>query len=118
MTSLIRTTATADSGANIGHEEYIQPLFQRNCCAGLSAAAMAGGLIVLDATSLLVGSTRGDVVVPGDLNASLPIVCILAAEHIAVGAGMVAMTIVQTLLDLTLAANDDCSAKKRPNVAH
>lgn len=72
LTSLVRVTATSSPSAeNIGFEEDILPIFQRNCNACHGLAAKSAGLVAVEYDLLLTGSNRGEVVVPGDLEGSM-----------------------------------------------
>ncbi|MEM7134609.1 MAG: c-type cytochrome domain-containing protein [Chloroflexota bacterium] len=71
LTSLVKTTATAESAADVGYEEDILPLFQRNCIACHGLAAQSAGLVVTEYDRLLEGGERGIVVEPGSVDGSM-----------------------------------------------
>lgn len=66
----VSVAVTLPVTATIGYAEDIQPIFKRTCIACHSAVVKTLGLQVTEYATLMAGSTRGPVVVPGNAAAS------------------------------------------------
>ncbi len=71
VTTLAEEPSAGSPITLLGYQEDIQPIFQRNCIACHSAVVQQKNLQVTAYAPLMRGSSSGDVVIPGDSEASI-----------------------------------------------